>query len=181
MNFVALLRGVNVGGHKKIPMAELREVATRCGFESVATYIQSGNLVFGAGGKAASVGATLEKAIAERFGHEVAVIVRTEKEWSRVCAGNPFEEEEPNRVVAHLSRARPAREAVALLRGRARSGERIEAVDWTIWVHYPEGQGRSDLSPAFFDRAVGSPVTARNWNTIQKLAALLRADRGPRS
>jgi uncharacterized protein (DUF1697 family) len=173
--FIALLRGINVGGNRKIPMAELRELCGELGFEDVQSYIQSGNLVFTASGKADAVEARLEKAIEKRFGFAVDVIVRTAAQWPAYVKGNPLpeaSEKEPQLVHLALSKSPPKKDAVAALRERATTGERIEAAGEAIWIHFAGGVARSKLSPTVFDRLVGSPVTARNWRTVQKLAEL---------
>ena len=172
---VALLRGINVGGHRKIPMAELSALCDETGFTKARTYIQSGNIVFSAAGAAPSAEKKLEKALLARFGFPVDVLVRTASEWTAHLAANPLAEAaeaEPNRVVLLLSKAPPARDAVAALRPRAVTGERIEAAGDAIWIHYPAGQATTKLSPSLLDRLVGSPVTARNWRTVAKLAEM---------
>jgi uncharacterized protein (DUF1697 family) len=174
--FVALLRGINVSGHKKVPMAELRTLAEKLGYANVQTYIQSGNLLFTDGGTAQACESGLEGAIAQHFGFAVDVVVRTAEKWPTYVKGNPFPEAsqtEPNLVMMSLAKRPPSPDAVAMLRERARDGERIELAGEALWVHYPGGAGKSKLSPALLDRAAGSPVTARNWRTVQKLAELL--------
>src|SRR5690349_10681340 len=95
---VALLRAVNVGG-RKLPMAELRALCEEIGWEDVATYIQSGNVVFATAGQAEAIEQRLEEAIAKRFGLDVPVIVRSAAEWAKLAAGNPFADESPDRVM----------------------------------------------------------------------------------
>lgn len=176
--FVALLRGINVGGHNKVPMAELRALGEGLGWSGVATYIQSGNLVFEAAGKADALETILEAAIAQRFGIEVAVIVRAARDWSGYVAGNPFPEvaeAEPNRLMLCLAKKAPARDCAAALEGKARDGEAVRLVGEALWIHYPAGAGQSRLSPSLIDRLAGSPVTARNYRTALKLEAMLAA------
>lgn len=173
--FIALLRGVNVGGHRPVPMAKLRALCTELGFEQVTTYIQSGNVVFSATGPTRAVEAALEQAMAPHFGFPVDVLVRTVEEWRTYLAGNPFPEPtaaQPNRVMLLLAKRTPEPGAVEALRQRAGSGERVEASGVAIWIHYPLGAGNSKLSPSLLDRLVGSPVTARNVRTVQVLADL---------
>ncbi|WP_204490178.1 DUF1697 domain-containing protein [Archangium primigenium] len=175
--FIVLLRGINVGGHRKVPMAELRALGEGLGFTDVASYIQSGNLVVTAPGPAAAVEASLEQAIAQRFGFEVDVLARTPAQWTGYMKDNPLREAsdaEPQRVMLVLAKAPPRAEAVEALRARATT-ERLEASKGALWVHYPEGAGVSKLSPALWERCVGSPVTARNWGTVLKLAAMVEA------
>lgn len=175
---VALLRGINVGGNKIVPMADLRGVAEKLGFERVATFIQSGNLVFSSDLKPAAAEAALETAIERRFRFPVEVVVRTEAQWRKYTAGSPFadaETERPRLLLLGLSKQRPKAGAAEALRKVAAAGERIEIRGDGIWIDYQVGIGTSKLTPAILDRAVGSTVTARNWNTLQKLAEMIRA------
>jgi uncharacterized protein (DUF1697 family) len=170
--FVALLRGINVGGHNKIPMDELRALAGEIGWQDVQSYIQSGNLVFDAASAAPVLEADLERGITRRFGLSIEVIVRAGTAFPAYVRGNPFLEAcaaEPNLVMLLLSKAPPREGAVAALSERATSGERITQVGDVIWIHFGKGMGRSKLSPALMDRLVGSCVTARNWRTVLKL------------
>ncbi len=174
---VALLRGINVGGHRKVPMADLRELAGEIGFRDVRTYIQSGNLVLAADVGAPDAATQLEGALERRFGFHVDVVARTAVQWARYAAGSPFPEAaeaEPNRVMLLLSKAAPSADAAAALAARARDGERVAAAGDAVWVHYPGGAGTSKLTPALIDRALGSPTTARNWTTVLALHDLLR-------
>lgn len=173
---VALLRGINVGGNRKVPMADLRALVEAGGFGDVASYIQSGNVVFTAAADVAAVTVALEKAIAERFGFAVDVIVRTAEAWRPYAGDGPFPEarrDRPNHTMLCLA-ARPLKPDVAeALRARATLGERVEVLGDALWIDFAESLPRSKLSPAVLDRAAGSPVTARNWNTVLKLHAML--------
>jgi uncharacterized protein (DUF1697 family) len=174
---IALLRGINVGGNKLVPMAALRELAGTLGWRDVATFIQSGNVVFTADDSAAAAEAALEATMARRFGFSVEVIARTRAAWLRHAAGTPFPDAEaarPQRLLLGLSKKKPRPDAIEALRRYATAGERIAlAADGDgLWIDYNQGIGTSKLTPAVLDRAVGSTVTARNWRTVQKLAAL---------
>lgn len=172
--FISLLRGINVGGHNKIPMSELRTVCEELGWKNIRTYIQSGNLIFEASAKPAALEAKLEKAIAKRFGLSIPVIIRSAADWSSFPKTNPFPdacEKEPHLVALCVSKAPTKSDAVKVLRERATNGERVEQVGDTLWIHFPNGVARSKLPP-LFDRVVGSPVTARNWLTVLKLNEL---------
>jgi uncharacterized protein (DUF1697 family) len=175
VRWIGLLRGVNVGGRTRVPMAELRALCAGLGWSDVATYIQSGNLVFAADGRAADLEAELEKALAKQMQVGTAVLVRSAAEWKNLIAANPFakaSEKEPNRVLLGLSKAPLDSGAAAALRAKAAAGERVEAAGGALWFHYPEGVGRSKLSPSLIDRLAGSPVTARNWRTVLKLGEM---------
>ncbi len=174
--FIALLRGINVGGHNKIPMPDLRSICTDLGWDDVQSYIQSGNLVFKASTTPANLEGELERAIERRFGLSIPVIVRAGTDWSAYVKGNPYPEasqSEPNLVMLTLSKAPPKQDAVDGLRERALNNERIVQVGDALWIHYEGGVGKSKLSPALLDRLVGSPVTARNLRTVLKLDELV--------
>lgn len=173
--FIALLRGINVTGRNKIPMAELRDHCTASGLKSVATYIQSGNVVFSSSATPMKLEDDLEKLVKKRFGIEIPIIVRRGADWPTYIETNPFPRESvtlAKAVMLALSKRPPLDGALDKLRERAVSGEKLERVGDAIWVYYANGVGGSKLSPALFDRLVGSPVTARNWNTVLKLRDL---------
>jgi uncharacterized protein (DUF1697 family) len=172
---VALLRAVNVGG-RKLPMTELRALAKRIGWKEVASYIQSGNLVFAAAGDPAALEAQLERAIAKEFALDVPVIVRTAAAWRRYPGSNPFAEaaeKEPNRLVLLLSKEQPAYGAEQAIQAKAAAGERVRRAGDALWIHFPEGAGASKLTPSLIDRAIGSPATSRNYRTVMRLGEML--------
>jgi uncharacterized protein (DUF1697 family) len=176
-SFIALLRGINVGGHNKIPMPELRSLGGDLGWNNVQSYIQSGNLLFKADTAATNLENDLERAIARRFGFSIPVIMRTATDWAAYVGANPYPEasqKEPNLVMLVLAKAPPKPDAVERLRERAAAGERIAQVDDALWIHYTGGSARSKLSPALLDRLIGSPATMRNWRTTLKLDELIK-------
>jgi uncharacterized protein (DUF1697 family) len=173
---LALLRAVNVGG-RKLPMAELRELCATIGWQNVATYIQSGNIVFTAAGKPQAIETGLEQAIERRFGLAVPVIVRSGPQWAKLAGSNPFAKaagEAPNRVQLLVSKRPPAKDAAQRLMERAQAGEAVEAVAGGLWLHFPEGVARSKLTPSAIDKACGSPATGRNYRTVLKLRDMLK-------
>lgn len=176
-SFIALLRGINVSGQNKIAMAELRAVCADLGWREVQSYIQSGNVVFQADDSApADLEVELEQAITRHFSLKIPVIVRTAAGWPTYMSGNPYPTaslQEPNLVMLALSKAPPKPDAVDKLQERAINGERIVQVGDALWIHYQSGVAGSKLSPALFDRLVGSAVTARNWRTVLKLNELV--------
>lgn len=172
--FIALLRAVNVGG-RKVEMAKLRTVAEKAGFKDVQTYIASGNLVFRATGAASAVQAKLEAAIAAAFGIDVPVILRTAEQWPEYLAGNPFPKAAPAFLYLCLSQGPPAKDAARNAVAKGIAGEEAKLVGDALWVHYPAGMGPSKVTPAHIDKAMGSPTTARNWNTVRKLGELAKA------
>lgn len=175
---IALLRGINVGGHNKVPMAELREVCEALGWEDLQTYIQSGNVVFKSDGGAAALERDLEKAIEDRLGLDIPVIVRTSAEWTRYLESNPFpgaSEEDARFVHLVLSKQPPAPGCAEALEKRGEAGERAAIAGGALWIHYAGGAGRSKLTPALLDSLVGSPITGRNWRTVLKIAEMLES------
>ena len=169
--FVALLRAVNVGG-RKVPMADLKALCARLGYADVQTYVASGNLVFTAPGGAAKVQKELQAGIEARFKLEVPVVVRTADQWAAYLA-NPFEDGLPKLVHLALSQKAPDPGCAAALQARAAAGEKVKHVGDALWIDFADsGVARSKLTPSAIDKAVGSPTTARNWNTVRKLAGL---------
>ena len=176
--FVALLRGINVGGNRKVPMAELRALAEELGWTEPRTYIQSGNLVFGARGKAAGLAERLESGLEERFGFAVPVVVRDERAWRALVKASPWPAltgKDPAHVLAGLAKDSIRRTAAAELAERAQGAERVALAGGVLWIHYAAGIARSKLTPALLDRCAGSSVTARNWTTVLELESLLAA------
>ena len=170
--WIALLRGINVGGRAKVPMAELKALCEDLGWKEVRTFIQSGNVVFDAGGDGERLEAALEDALEKRFGFRPAVMMRSADAWRAMLAANPFgneAEEAPALVHVGVSKAPPAAGAAASLESRGKAGERVREAGGVLWFHFPDGAGRSKLTPALIDKAAGSPVTARNWRTALAL------------
>jgi uncharacterized protein (DUF1697 family) len=163
---VALLRAVNVGG-RVIKMDELKRIATKLGYASPRTFIASGNLLFESGKSASAVKRELETAISSHLGKRVEVMVRNAAELSAVVGDNPFAEEPGNRVAAIFFDGPPSADAVEKAQNVA--DERLALGPREIYVHYPSGQGRSKLKLG--TKAAG---TARNMNTVAKLADLAR-------
>jgi uncharacterized protein (DUF1697 family) len=177
MTFVALLRAVNVGGRGTLPMARLRELAAGLRFEAPETLLQSGNLVFRARAstKPLAVEHLLEAALASRLDVHADVCVRTAAEWRRLVERNPFPEEaesDPGHLLV-MALKRPAGAAeVEALRASIAGRELVRAGGTHLYLFYPDGIGRSRLTAAVIERAVGTRGTARNWNTVLKLDAL---------
>src|SRR4051812_2017690 len=120
----------------------------------------------------------LEKAIEKAFGLDVPVIVRSRAEWALYPGSNPFPDaarDEPSKLHLLLSKRPPAKDAAAAIQARARAGELVKQAGDGLWIHYPEGAGTSKLTPALIDRAIGSPATARNFNSVLKLLEMLEA------
>jgi uncharacterized protein (DUF1697 family) len=175
--YIALLRGINVSGKNRIPMAKLRSICAETGCERVNTYIQSGNVVFRSSMSAEALEERFENAIAQEFDITIPVIVRKASTWQRYLKTNPFPDEankEANWVLLCLSKRPPRPTAASDLQQRATHGERVTMTGDAIWIHYANGIARSKLTPAVLDRLAGSSVTARNWRTVLKIGDMLR-------
>jgi uncharacterized protein (DUF1697 family) len=164
--FVALLRAVNVGG-RQLKMAELKRIADECGLGSPRTYIASGNLLFTSADGEEALKKQLERAITAHMGKTVEVMIRTAAELAQVVEANPFTDEPGNRVAAIFFDQQPGSEAID--EAKNRSKERLARGKREIYVHYPDGLGASKLQLG--TKAAG---TARNMNTVAKLAELAR-------
>lgn len=176
MRLAFLLRGINVGGHRKVPMADLRDVAASIGLANAATYVASGNLVARSETPARVAGDALEAAIVERFGFAVDVVVRDEAAWARYLADDPFPDvEAPSRVLLYLPQNGAPADAVERLRARLTGDERAAATEDGAWVFHADGAGRSKLTPNAIDAAFGSPTTGRNLRTVRKVGEMLEA------
>jgi uncharacterized protein (DUF1697 family) len=178
---VALLRGINLGPHKRVAMPALRALVESMGHTDVATYIASGNLVFTAGDGGGASAADLEKAIAAELGVDCRVVVRTCAEIAATVERNPYPDEpDPKRVHAVFLVEKPdaaARDHVATLVEKvAAKGSKDEAtiVGGVLYLHTPDGFGRSELATELTKDARRNPAvgTARNWATVLKLAAM---------
>ena len=181
---VALLRGINVGGRNKVPMAELREVVTSLGHTGVTTYIQSGNVLFTTGGDPAKLASDLEAAITGSFGIESSVVVLSRDDLAGIVDRNPYPQE-PNPKLVHvvfldaelpadlLDRIKKAESASAAKGSR----DTVTSIGPALYLHTPDGFGTSELSQALF-RIIGPPgkagvaATARNWATATRLLSL---------
>lgn len=168
--YVILFRGV--GGKTQLPVKPLRDKLAQAGFERVATYINSGNVVLKSALPRARVVAAVADVCAREFGFDKAVYALTRREWAALVAGNPFPEvEQGNMLHAAILSGEPPAGAVEKLRAVAVDGERIAVAGGVAYRHTPHGFGRSKMAERF-DRDIGVANTARNWNTVLKLAEL---------
>lgn len=177
-----MLRGINVSGRNKVPMTDLRALAGSLGYGGVRSYVQSGNLVFDAPGRAtpASVASRLAAAVHQAFGFEVPVVARSADELAGVVAANPFAAEglrpddEPRLFHVTFLASVPDPAAVAGLEAAAEPFRpdvlRVAGAD--VYLHIPGGYGETKLGNAFVERKLGTSATTRNWKTVTTLAAM---------
>jgi uncharacterized protein (DUF1697 family) len=175
---IALLRAINLPSHNEVGMAELRALCSELGLEDPRSLLQSGNLVFGSALGAQRLEGLLEGEAKKRLGLETDFFVRTAREWKAVIAANPFPEEahrDPAHLVVVALKDAPDAKAVAGLQEAISGREVVRAKGRQAYIVYPDGIGRSRLTAALIDRKLGTRGTARNWNTVLKLAALAGA------
>lgn len=172
---VALLRGINLGARNRIGMAELRAMLGELGLEDVRTHLQSGNVLARTRDAPGAVAAAIEAALAERLGLTVPVVSRTGDELARVVASDPFGDEAPDGsryVVVFLSGA-PHAAALEALRTADLGTERAHVSGGEAYVWCPDGVRTSTALRLLTDRRLGVTATARNWNTVTRLAEMV--------
>jgi uncharacterized protein (DUF1697 family) len=183
--FVALMRGINVGSARKVPMADLRTLCANAGLKRPETYIQSGNLIVDAQSDADALRQLLEKAMTKRFGFAVDIVIRAASEWEGYVGANPFAndaEAVPKMMHLYLSRDRVKSSAAKELQEKAQSGERLVMAGGAMWIDYgTNGAGKSKLTPLLIDKACVSPTTGRNWNSVLKIHELIEARGAPKA
>ena len=172
---VALLRGINLGGRNRLPMQDLAAMFTDAGCGSATTYIQSGNVVFeGSPALARGIPALIEKAIENRWGYRVPVVTRTGGELHKIVRGNPFLRagaEAGTLHVAFLSDS-PAAARVKTLDPDRSPPDAFAVRGREIYLHCPNGYGRTKLTNGYFDSKLATTSTVRNWRTVVKLLEL---------
>ena len=177
--FVALLRGINVGSHDKLPMAELRALFEAQGHQHVSTYIQNDNVIFSSDHDEDALVPTLSEALQERFGFAIPVVVRDRGALQVAARSHPLAAIQPDERLLHVVflGAVPAPEAMSALDLAAFLPDELAAQGREVYVAYRDGSGRSKLTIGAIERAVGTTATGRNWRTVTKLAELLAAAR----
>lgn len=177
---VVVLRGINVGGHKRVKMSELSACLEQAGAHDVQTYVQSGNVILDWETRAdTQVERTLHDAIEQTFGYDVSVMARGANEWLELIASNPYadEAEAEGKSVHMICLGAEVQANISLERfDRAcTQGERYALIGQALYVHYPQGAGRSKLAHALMERVLGVSCTARNWRTVMACARICAA------
>ena len=179
--YVALLRGINLGGHKKIKMDELRASLAAMGFNEVKTYIQSGNVVFKAATSSdKALSKKIEATILSKFGHSVSVIIRTADEIQQVIANNPFlKQADIDQTKLHVMflREPPAQPALTQLQTLVLKPDQFRSLGKELYFYLPNGVAESAVMKKPIDRVLAIPTTMRNWrtvNTIQQMSVDFR-------
>jgi uncharacterized protein (DUF1697 family) len=174
MRQVALLRGINLGPRNRIAMPALRDALASAGYEDVKTYVQSGNVVLSSSRKPAKLERELEKLIAEQFGLDIAVVVRTRDELADVIARDPLGKhvDNPKRYQVAFLAGKLSDAVVAKLEADATPSERFVVSGREVYAWTPDGVARSKLWARLAGKSLGVTATARNWTTVTSLLAL---------
>jgi uncharacterized protein (DUF1697 family) len=175
--FVVLIRGVNVGSTRKLPMAQLRALCLGLGLGRPQTYIQSGNLIVEGEADAEGLRRLLESELTARFGFAVELVVRRARDWEGLVASSPFAGDAgalPRALHVYLSRDALEPGVLEALAPRAGGGERIRTAAGALWIDFGAGGVHaSRLTPRVIDAACGSPTTGRNWNSVLKIHEMI--------
>jgi len=171
---LALLRGINVGGHRKVPMADFRAIAEEAGYTSVKTYVASGNLVLESAVSGTDIERTLEQAIEKHFGFHVDVLVRSQQQWATYAKDNPFPAESkvsPREVMICVGKEAATEHDLSAFDAKAGGNERVERRHDVLWLYFGDGSAFSKLG----NGSSKGVWTIRNWATVMRLAAMLEA------
>ncbi len=178
--YVALLRGINIGAKKRIAMADLKALVEGLGCTGVATYVNSGNVVFNSGsGDETTLAESIEAALMARHGLDVPVAVRSGPELAAIVAANPFPEHANQPKTLHVSflSEEPAADLVEALARVERGEDDYRVVGRNVYLHYPNGMSGAVFMVNGLDRALAVTSTSRNWRTVLKLADMTRDTR----
>ena len=177
MRYIAILRGINVGGNRKVPMAELKAACQKASFQNVRTYIQSGNVIFDAEEQEPSgLEVKIQEIIAETFGFDVPVIVRSVEEWFESINNNPFWKEKDadiDRLHLTFLKDLPTQEKLEKIKTIIFPPDKFEIIGKDVFVFCSAGYSDSKLTNSFFESKLKIPATTRNWKTVMKLNELL--------
>lgn len=178
MRYVALLRGINVGGHAKLPMADLRALLASLGHGDVATYLQSGNALFTSPrDNPDELAQEIESRIAGDLGLQIRVLMRTPDEMAAVVDSNPYKSavETPTRLHVSFLLEQPSRERLEELDAERYLPDQFEVGDRVLYFWLPNGAAESKMMRDLPERRLGVVATTRNWNTVTKLLDLARS------
>lgn len=175
--YVALLRGINLGARNKVSMPDLRALFANLGAEDVATYVQSGNVVFRSADSPGKLTEAIEKRIRHDLGLDVTVLLRTQRQLAKVFTANPFADDavDPTKLHVTFLADKPDRARIRKLDPTLAEPDEFRVIGQEVYLHLPNGYGRSKLSNAYFEKQLDVRATTRNWRTVTKLAELASA------
>jgi uncharacterized protein (DUF1697 family) len=172
--YVALLRGINLGAKKRVSMPDLRALFTSLGADDVTTYVQSGNVVFKSAEGSEKLVGVIERRIRRELGLTVKVLLRTKPQLAKVMAGNPFAKrvQDPTKLHVTFLAEKPNPSRVRRLDPKHGEPDDFRVLGLEVYLHCPNGYGRSKLTNAYFEQELGVAATTRNWKSVTKLAEL---------
>jgi uncharacterized protein (DUF1697 family) len=180
MRYIAILRGINVGTGRKVPMSDLRKLCESMGLQQVQSYIQSGNLIFELPNPEPipELEARLQKAFSEEFGFEIPVLIRTGEEWAKTISKNPFlgeNENDDGRLYLTCLQDEPSPEALKKLDETQYLPDRFKVAGRDVFIMCTSGYGTSKLSNPFFESKLKVTATTRNWKTVMQLNEMAKS------
>ena len=174
--YLSLLRGINVSGQKKVPMAELKKIYESLKFNAVHTYIQSGNVVFQSKDKMEGLSSKIEKQIFNIFQFEVPVIHKTATDLEKTLNENPFLKEpdlQENKLYVVFLFEEPAKELIEKIQAYQTLSDRFEIIGMNVYLYCPDGYGHTKLNNNFFENKLKVKGTTRNWRSVNELYKLM--------
>ncbi|MBV6647454.1 MAG: DUF1697 domain-containing protein [Cyclobacteriaceae bacterium] len=172
-SYIALLRGINVSGQKKIKMDELRALMSKAGLQKVQTYIQSGNIIFQSEDKSADeLSSTIQQAIFDTYQFEVPTLIKKPEDLQKAVDENPFIDKDQSRLYLTLLEAQPQAEKLSLLKSISHDPEEWVIEKDVIYFFSPQGYGRAKMNNNYFEQKLKVKATTRNWKTINKLVEM---------
>ncbi|MEM6686946.1 MAG: DUF1697 domain-containing protein [Bacteroidota bacterium] len=172
MKYIAILRGINVSGSKKLPMAELRTLLSNLNLTDVKTYIQSGNVVFTSDEQEQQkLGNLISEAIKKQYDYEVPVLVKTIAQWKNAMANNPYIDKDISKQAITFLATTPAETTFEI----NSKDDEFTIINSEVYLYCPNGFGRSKLTNNLFERKLKTQATTRNWKTIHKLLEMAEA------
>ena len=177
--YVAILRGINVSGHKIIKMERLRALFEDLGFTDVKTYVQSGNVIFATGERPKGLAAKIERKILNEFDFEVPVLTKSAKELADIVKRNPLVKNpanDPAKLHVTFLSDDPPRDALELLQSLAASAEQVRLAGRAVYLYCPNGYGNTKLTNTTIEKKLSCRATTRNWTTTNKLLEMANAN-----
>jgi len=171
--YVSMLRGINVGGQKRVSMQALKEMYSSLGYTEVQTYVQSGNVIFSANANGSSVKEEIEREIKRAFGFDVLVFLRNRSELAVLVKNSPFKQKDETKLHVTFLSEKPRKIPVDDLNSAKSGAEDFTISGQEIYLFCPNGYGVTRLSNTFFEKKLKVSATTRNWRTVNTLLAIL--------
>lgn len=175
--YIVLLRGINVGGHNKLPMAELRSLLSANGYKNVATYIQSGNILLDSTDSLEKTNEHIKLLVNKQFDYNIPVVSLTVAEFKDCFTKNPYLKIENNIKNLHVTFLKdiPENDLITNLEINSTNNDSYTVVGKTIYLHTPDGYQKTKFSNTQFEKKLNTQATTRNWRTTTKLYEMITA------